>query len=287
MKLKGKVVIVTGAGRGLGRAIAIKYATEGARIALVSRTGAELRETESQLIGPRHAVVEADVSDEMQVGHLVKRVLSDLGTIDILVNNAGTIDPIGPASSVTGAEWTRSIQLNLFGTFYCTHSVLPTLMAKKSGKIINIAGSGEGPLPNFSAYAASKSAIIRFTETLAEEIRRYNIDVNAMAPGGILTRMTERIYHAGELSGEKEVGRARTIMETGGVPLDVPAELALFLASDDSDGLTGKIISAVHDDWKSLGGNIKSVTESDMYTMRRIDSRNEKRLRSSLSERSP
>jgi NAD(P)-dependent dehydrogenase (short-subunit alcohol dehydrogenase family) len=282
MKLKGKVAIVTGAGRGLGRAIAIKYANEGARTVLVSRTGAELRETASQMQGSSHAF-EADVSDEMQVGRLVERVVSELGTIDILVNNAGTIDPVGPAFSVTGAEWTHSIRVNLFGTFYCTQSVLPTLIAKKRGKIINIAGAGEGPLPNFSAYAASKSAIIRFTETLAEEIRTYNVDVNAMAPGGILTRMTERIYRAGELSGERELGRARAIMDSGGVPLDVPAELALFLASSDSDGLTGKIISAVHDDWKSFGNN-RSLTESDMYTMRRVDSRMEKRLRLSRSE---
>lgn len=271
MKLDDKVAIVTGAGRGLGRAISVALAKEGARLVLMSRTMDELDATFRETGLDRTSVLEftGDVSKEADVKKMVDLSLKKFGTIDILVNNAGTIGPIGPTLSVNSEGWINTIWVNLVGTFLCTRSVLPVLASKGHGKIINIAGAGEGPLANFSSYASSKSAIIRFTEVLAAEVRDTGVYVNAIAPGSIKTKMTEEIFDAKE-TGEKERERTRKVIETGGVPLETPSAAVVFLASSESDGLTGKIISAVHDDWKSFAGKAKELSSSDAYTLRRV-----------------
>ncbi len=272
MLLKDKVAIVTGSGRGLGKAIALALANEGARLMLMSKIQNELEEVikEANLPDKQVAIFCGDISKESDVRQMVDLTLSKFGTIDILVNNAGIIGPIGPLNSVKVREWIKTLEVNVIGTFLCTHMVLPILMAKKHGKIINTAGSGERPLPNFSAYASSKSAVIRFTETLAEEVKPYNIDVNAIAPGGISTKMTEEIFKAMKVIDEKDSEKYGKVIKSGGTPLEVPASLVVFLSSNASDGITGKIISAVHDDWKNFGSGENALRETEMYTMRRI-----------------
>lgn len=279
MKLEGKVAIITGAGRGLGRAIAMSMAKEGADLTLVSRSINELRETARELrkFQNRVIAIAGDVSSQGQVNRIVRRSVARLGGVDILVNNAGAIGPIGPTDKVDVEDWITTICVNLIGTFLCSRAVLAQMVRKEKGKIINIAGAGEGPLPNFSAYASSKSAIIRLTETLAEEVKKHNIDVNAIAPGGIHTRMTEQILAAGDLAGQKESARVAKVKVSGGVPLEIPAELVVFLASTESDGLTGKLISAVHDDWKSF--KVAAFASPHLYTMRRVDHSLLKRLK--------
>lgn len=281
MKVSGKVVLVTGAGRGLGRAIALSLASEGATVAAVSRTREEITETTAEIERRkgRALPVTGDVSVPEDVTRVVEKTVREFGTIDALVNNAGTIGPIGPTYSVHTEDWIRTVHVNLIGTFLCSRAVLPILIKKGHGKIVNIAGSGEGPLANFSAYASSKSAIVRFTETLAEEVRQNKIDVNAVAPGGILTKMTEEIASAQESAGQKEQRRARGVKESGGVKLDVPAQLVVFLASDASNGLTGRLISAVHDNWRNITALRDAVSSTDMLTMRRVDSDLLKRLK--------
>jgi NAD(P)-dependent dehydrogenase (short-subunit alcohol dehydrogenase family) len=261
---------VTGSGRGLGRYIAMALSDEGANVVLMSRTIAELRRVEKEINKSDKVLSFAgNVSKESDVKKMVEITLSKFGTIDILVNNAGTIGNIGPVNGTNLKEWAKTIEVNLLGTLTCTSAVLPTMIAKRSGRIINIAGAGEGAFPNFSAYASSKSAIIRLTETLAEEVRQYNVFVNAIAPGSINTKMTEEIFNS-KHSGEKEVERTKKVMSTGGIPIELPASLVVFLASKESDGITGKFISTVHDNWKAFGSMKKEIDGTDLYTMRRV-----------------
>ncbi len=281
MKLNGKVAIVTGAGRGLGRAIAMAFAKDGAKVVLAARSTKELELTAKQINRPGRVLkVKCDVTKESDIKNMVKKTLSKFGTIDILVNNAGIIEPIESIQKVSAKDWIRTINVNFVGTFLCSRAVLPTMIKKKHGKIINISGLGDSPLPNFSAYASSKSAIIRFTAILAEEVKQHGIDVNTLAPGGIRTKMTEDIANAGKKAG-KEAERAKVVMNSNAkvIPLDVPASCAVFLASSESDGLTGKAISAVHDDWKSFGSMAREISESDLYTVRRVDPDIMKRLK--------
>jgi len=275
MKLKDKVAIVTGAGRGIGRAIALAFAREGADVVVVSRTLSDVEETAAQVraLG-RHALpLKVDVSKREDVENMVESALREFGRIDVLVNNAGILGPVGPLVENDANHWIETIRVNLIGVFLCCRAVLPVMVKQRKGKIINLSGGGAAySRPRFSAYAASKTAVVRLTETLAEEVKGFNIQVNAIAPGAINTRIQEEILAAGEVAGEKALAEAKKVRETGGTSLDVPAALAVFLASDESDGLTGKLISAVWDDWRNMGAErIREIELKGLYTLRRID----------------
>lgn len=273
MKMKDKVAIVTGAGRGIGKAIALSYAREGADIIAVSRTPSEVKETASQIkaLG-RHALpLKVDVSRREDVENTVKSALEEFGKIDVLVNNAGILGPIGPLVENDANHWIETIKVNLIGTFLCCKAVLPVMIKQGEGKIINLSGGGAAyPKPRFSAYGASKAAVVRLTETLAEEVKHFNIQVNAIAPGAINTRIQKEILAAGEVAGEKASAEAEKVRETGGTPSNVPAALAVFLASDESGMLTGKLISAVWDDWQNMGKHVSQIISTDLYTLRRV-----------------
>lgn len=275
VSLSHKVAIVTGAGRGIGQAIALAFAGEGASVVVTSRTPAEIEETAAQVqaLGGRALAVQADVAIQAHVVRMVDQTIQSFGTVDILVNNAGLLGPIGPSVENEADDWTRTVMVNLVGTFLCCQAVLPIMIEQRRGKIINLSGGGAtGPRPNFSAYAASKAAVVRFTETLAEEVKGHNIQVNAIAPGAAATRMQNEIIVAGDAAGEQAVDEAQRVLETGGTPLDKPAALAVFLASDQSDGLTGKLVSAPHDDWQSWDGDhIAELMSAPWFTLRRLD----------------
>jgi 3-oxoacyl-[acyl-carrier protein] reductase len=273
MKLKDRVAIVTGSGRGIGRAIALAMAEQGADVVVAARTLAELEATAARIrsLGRRALIVQADVSAKQEVKAMVNGALGEFGRIDILVNNAGVQPPIGPLWENDPDEWLRTILINLGGVFLCCQAVIPVMIRQGGGKIINLSGGGAtSPRPFFSAYAASKAAIVRLTETLAEEVKQHNIQVNAIAPGVVTTRMTEQVLAAGPAAGEEMLARSRRQKETGGVPPERAAALALFLASDESDGLTGRLISAVWDDWRSLPSRLEKVMATELYTLRRI-----------------
>ncbi len=188
------------------------------------------------------------------------------------MNNAGIQPPIGPLVENDPEAWMQAVAVNLFGPFHCTQAVLPGMIARKSGKIINLSGGGAtAPRPNFSAYAASKAALVRLTETLAEEVRPFNIQVNAIAPGAVNTRMLEEVLRAGEAAGDELAAAQRRRVE-GGTPPEMAAALVVFLASSASNGLTGKLISAAHDDWRDWdGGRIAELADTSWYTLRRLD----------------
>lgn len=273
MKLQNRVALITGGGRGIGRAIALAMASEGARVAIVSRTLPEIKSVaaEADHLGRRAIALEGDVSKPEDVQRMIESTVRELGGLDILVNNAGVQGPIGLVVENDIDQWLEAIRINLWGTFLCARSALPVMMKQRRGKIINLSGGGAtSPRPHFSAYAASKTAVVRFTETLAEEVKSFNIQVNAIAPGAVNTKMLQDVLAAGETAGEKELAEARKQIETGGTSPEKAAALAVFLASDDSNGLTGRLISAVWDDWSEMGKHIHEIMSSDIYTLRRI-----------------
>lgn len=275
--LRGKVAIVTGANQGLGFEIARNFVELGASVVMCARdrglldaAGETLRGVSKE--GQRIETITADVSNSDDVSRLVETTLSRLGQIDILVNNAGIYGPMDVIEAVDWAQWVKTIEINLFGSVLMCRAVLPAMKARRKGKIIQLSGGGAtNPLPRISAYAVSKAAVVRFAETLAEEVREYGIDVNAIAPGALNTRLLDEVLAAGpEKVGDAFFDKAVKQKESGGSLLEVGANLAAFLASDQSDGITGKLISAVWDDWAHWTEHVEELRSSDVYTLRRI-----------------
>ena len=274
MLLKGKVGIVTGGSMGIGKAIAKAFLSEGCRCALVARSRDDLAAATEELatVSSEVKAFPADVSSEKDVQSLVDFTLSEFGAVDILVNSAGIYGPIGPSVDIDSDQWWEALEINLRGTFLCTQHVLRAMIKQGTrGKVINLAGGGAAsPFPNFSAYASSKAAVVRLTETLAMEVKEYGIDINVIAPGAVNTRLLDQALEAGEAAGTEHLQRARQQKEEGGTSPELAAELALLLASKKSDGLSGKFISAVWDDWRSMPDRIPEVMGSDVFTLRRV-----------------
>lgn len=192
---------------------------------------------------------------------------SHYGRLDILVCAAALQGPIEPLAETSPKAWAEVIQTNVIGVMNSCRAVLPHMIEKRSGKIIVLSGRGAANArPGFSAYAASKAAVVRLVETLAEEVRDHNIQVNAMGPGGTYTSMTDEILKAGEKAGWKETEEALQVRLTGGVPAEKQLQLALFLASEDSNHISGKLLH-VNDDWKRLQD---ANVSREIYTLRRV-----------------
>jgi len=190
---------------------------------------------------------------------------------DVLVNCAGEIGPIGPFVTSDWLAWNETFQVDFLLAVKLCKMVLPGMIRRKYGKIINISGGGATRgLANFSAYAAAKTALVRFTETLAEEVHPFNIDVNAVAPGAMYSRITEQILEAGpQRAGIRMFSEAVRTKEHKNTP-EKAAELCAYLASPESDGITGRLISALHDHWQSFGKMKREIIASDLYTLRRM-----------------
>ena len=275
--LKGRTAIITGGSQGLGLAIAHAYVAAGASVLLCARDAEALKTARKELIAraaPEQTVETeiADVSQPEDVEHLMATALRIFPRVHILVNNAGVYGPKGLIEDVDWSAWVKAIQINLFGSVLLCRAVLPHFKAHHYGKMVQLSGGGAtNPLPRISAYAASKAAIVRFAETLAEEVRDHNIDVNSIAPGPLNTRLLEEVLAEGpESVGQAFYDRALKQKIEGGAPLERGAELAVFLGSADSDGLTGKLLSAMWDPWETLPEHLKDLQQTDAYTLRRI-----------------
>jgi NAD(P)-dependent dehydrogenase (short-subunit alcohol dehydrogenase family) len=244
---------------------------------ICARDGDSLQAAHSrlrQLAGPGQSVLSqcADVSNVGDVTALVAKALQEFGRLHVLVNNAGIAGPAGTVEDADWHEWLHTLEVNLLGSVLLCRAVLPHFKQAAYGKIVQLSGGGAtNPLPMLSAYAASKAAVIRFMETLAEETRPHRIDVNCIAPGALDTRMLDQFIAAGpERIGSEFHARALQQKERGGVPLDKGAQLAVFLGSAGSDGITGKLISAVWDPWAALPEHLEDLRRTDIYTLRRI-----------------
>ena len=277
MRLAGRGAIVTGASQGFGRAIAEAFVREGASVLLVARTPGPLEEARAAL-APRAGAgqlvdaVAADVGERSGCAAIVERATRVLPDLTALVNNAGVYGPMGRIEEVAWEEWVDAVRINLFGTVLMSRAAIPHFRRRGYGKIVNLSGGGAtGPLPRFSAYAASKAAVVRLTETLAEELREDGIDVNAIAPGALNTRLLDQVLEAGpDKVGREFHARALKQRDEGGAPLEKGAALAAFLASAQSDGITGRLLSAIWDDWERLADRRAELQGSDVYTLRRI-----------------
>ncbi len=275
--LAGRSAIVTGASLGLGRAIARHFVEAGAGVLLVARTEEPLLRARDELRAralPEQVVeaLAADVGARADCERVAARASELLPDLAVLVNNAGIYGPMGPIESLDWDAWEEAVRINLFGTVLMCRAVIPLLRRRGFGKIVNLSGGGAtAPLPFLSAYAASKAAVVRLTETFAHELRAARIDVNAIAPGALNTRLLDEVLAAGpERVGSDFHARALKQRGEGGAPLDKGAELALFLAAPESDGISGRLLSALWDDWRALPAQRDDLAHSDVYTLRRI-----------------
>jgi len=273
MTLKDRVALVTGGSRGIGRAIVQRLLEEGAKVAFCGRSAADLRAATDDFA--RHGEdlfpYRADVGDQTQVARLVGATLERFERIDVLVNNAGIYGPIGPTWENDPGQWWEALTVNLLGAFLVSRQVIPGMIRTGRGKIINMSGGGAAsPFPRFTAYAVSKAALVRFTETLALELADHNIQVNAVAPGFVATALHQQTLEAGERAGTEFLRKTREQLAQGGVRPEIPAALVAFLASDKADRITGRFISSVWDNWADFENHLDEIAKTDVYTLRRI-----------------
>jgi len=276
MKLKGLNALITGGSQGLGKTIAGQYLQEGANVMLCARGEKELASARDELAAkfPAQRVLAkaCDVSNETQVNELAAFALKELGSLQALVLNAGVYGPMGPTELVDLEKWRRAIDINLFGVLLPCRAFIPHFKKAGRGKIVVLSGGGAtNPLPNISSYAASKAAVVRLMETLAEELRPHHVDVNAIAPGALATRLVDEVLAAGpDKVGAAFFEKNKQWKEKGATPLELGAKLAVYLASAESDGITGKLISAQWDPWRDLQKYREDLAKSDIYCLRRI-----------------
>lgn len=267
--LLGQVAVVTGGGRGIGRAIAQALAAAGATVAVLSRSANELEQTVALIRdagGKAHAHA-VDISDSEGVRKTISELRGTLGPVDILVNNAGMIGPLGPFWQNDIDAWWRAMDVNLRGHLLCTHAVLPEMISRRRGRIVNVSsGAGTAPIANLSSYVASKTALIRFTENLAAETKPHGVSVFAIAPGTVRTAMAE--YSANSPEGQKWIPWFRRLFDEGiAVPPERAAQLVLALVSGIADALSGRFIS-VMDDLKLILENAAEIEKEALYCLR-------------------
>lgn len=278
--LANRKAIITGGSQGLGLQIALNFIAKGADVMICGRNPDTLEAARAKLFAEaesnqRVVALVADVSNQSDVERVFAETILTLGGCHILVNNAGIYGPKGNLESIDWNDWLKTMEINIYGSVLMSRAVLPYFKQRRYGKIIQLSGGGAtNPLPLISAYAVSKAAIVRFAETLAEEVRGFGIDVNAIAPGALNTRMLDEILEVGpEKVGAEFYEKSLKQKNSGGAPLSRGADLAVFLASAESDGVTAKLISAIWDDWESWGESVDVLNSSDVYTLRRITER--------------
>jgi 3-oxoacyl-[acyl-carrier protein] reductase len=246
MRLSGKVAIITGAGRGVGRSSALAFAREGARVVLAARTVSEIEGAAAEIrhMGGEAIAVPTDVARTADCDNLARRALNAFGTIDVLVNNAALVTPGGPTWEVDPDEWMRTQDVNVGGYVRCARAVLPTMIAKRSGSVINVSsGAGINTMPLWSAYSVSKAAIISLTKNLAEELRPFGVTVNSVGVFHV-SRLWHQQIEAGPVGGTHPEDLARLI-ESGQAPGPEDNDATLvWLASDDARRVTNSFVFA-------------------------------------------
>jgi 3-oxoacyl-[acyl-carrier protein] reductase len=272
INLTGKRIVITGGGRGIGKVAALVFKRAGAKVLIAGRDEQKLKLAAKELECDYHI---ANIDEINSVKVLVEDVTNKYGGIDVLVNCAGVYGPIGKFHENDLSLWQDALKTNLIGTINMTYAVLPLMVKQRSGKIINLSGGGAvQPFENFSAYATSKAAVVRFTENLAKEYSDFNIQVNAVAPGAINTKFLDQVLEAGEAKvGSDFYKKSLEQQKNGGDDPTLAAELIVFL-SDPQNKLTGRLVSAKWDSWKTwTEDTIAQINLKNDYTLRRIDNK--------------
>jgi len=269
--LNGKTVILTGAGGGIGSVITSYFRKSGAKLILVDISEEFLDNVHNSAYDDDYYI--CDISDQKAVQEFFNEISRKYSRIDVLINNAGIQAPIGQFHTNALDLWKHNIEVNLMGTVYMSWRVIPVMIKQRKGKIINLSGGGStSPRPNFSAYAVAKTGVVKFTEELAVELRDFGIDVNAISPGAINTQMLDEVLACGNIAGEEYMTSMKRKADGGNDP-SIAAELICFLASNASDCITGKLISAPWDPWRELDFQDQLRNDKDLATLRRIDNK--------------
>ena len=277
---QGKTVLITGASRGIGYEVAKKYLKYGANLMICSKDPKNIKKSYMKLKKIKKSNQKlyyqiTDISSPQDINLLINQTIRKLKKIDILINNAGIYGPKGIIEKIDWNDWVKTIEVNLFGAVLLCRLIVPHFKKRNKGKIIQLSGGGvAGPLPRISGYAISKIGVVRFMENLSEEVKKYNIHINTVAPGAINTGMIKEILK----EGPKNVGtyyykKALIQKKEGGTSYKKATDLILFLGSKYSDGIKGKLISALWDDLKIWYKYLKILKNSDLYTLKRINSK--------------
>lgn len=271
-RLQGRVALITGGGRGIGRAIARAYAAEGAMLALAARTDAELQATADEVrakFGGEVTTVITDVRDREQVESAVSHTLERFGAIDVMVNNAGNTGEIGPLWKLDPERWANVISVHVLGTYYGCRAVIPKMLERGSGRIVNMSGVGG---PNDTSYDAAKTAIVNMTENLSVELAGTGVTVNAISPGSIHTRMWEEVRDMALAAGDMEMyEKGVQVTSGGGASIERAAELAVLLGSDACGGLSGRLIRAALDAFEEIPARVDEIMSTNALLLRRVD----------------
>ena len=266
----GQVAIVTGGGRGIGRVTAQALAGAGALVALVARSQAEIDESAALIrqSGGRALAICADVADPAAVEAMARQVERELGAVDLLVNNAGMVGTPGPTWEADIDEWRRVIDVNLYGPFLCARAVLPGMITRKRGRIVNVSSSaGRYPVAYGTSYGSAKTALARFSESLADETRAHGISVFTIDPGAVRTKMLNYLIESE--AGQKWLPRIHRYAVEGGVfhNIEQPANLIMLLASGKADALSGRFFT-VDDPMDAVIQKADQIAQDGLYTLR-------------------
>jgi len=276
--LKSKTILITGGSLGIGLAVAKKCVSEGAKVVIAADDERDLQhalDSLKEISRKEHHMYLFDVSEYEQVLDFSKWCISKCLDIHGLVNCAGIYGPIGKTTNVDMNKFTKAIKINFLGTVYMCSVFAPIMKSNTRRKIVNYSGGGAAsPFPNYSAYATSKIAIVRFTENLSIELSGDNFDVNCLAPGFVITRLHQQTLEAGiEAAGKSFFEGTKKQIESGGVSPEKAADLTAFLLSEKSNGITGKFISAPWDPWEDNNFQDLLREDKDLATLRRIDNK--------------
>jgi 3-oxoacyl-[acyl-carrier protein] reductase len=273
-ELRGKSILITGGSMGIGFESARLCRAYGANVMICARGVAELDDAAAQLAEEDAegavAHVRADVADQRDVDAAFAAFIERFGRCDGVIHAAGVYGPIGPVTDVDPGAWWEAVRINLFGTFLVARAAAKRMATSGGGRIVLFSGGGAStPFPNYTSYASSKVAVVRFAETIAEELAPA-IEVNTIAPGFVATRLHEQTLAAGERAAGAFLEKTKAALASGGVSATVGAEAAAFLVSDAARGITGKFVAAQYDDYRAWPAQLDALRGSELFTLRRV-----------------
>jgi len=274
MDLKNKNILITGGSMGIGLATARICLQRGGKVAICARNQNDIDKAVATLQQEGHRDLlglRADVTKENEINHALDQIASHFGPLTSLIHAAGVYGTIGPITQVNPDEWFEAVKINLFGSFLVARQSCLHFQKNGGGRLVLFSGGGAAsPFPNYTSYACSKTAIARLAETIAQEMAPFQIEVNCLGPGFVLTRLHQQTLAAQELAGKEFLEKTKGEIAKGGVPAEVGASAAAFLISDNAKGITGKFIAAPYDNWKSFPERLDELKKNDIFTLRRI-----------------